>query len=591
MSREILIHPAAEAVQPLEGPAFEALVETIRRFGDRPEIDPIVAVRVPEADGSLNGKIALLSGRDKLAACKKLGIEANITIYEGTESAADLAASIQILRRHLSTSQRAAAGVLLEQQFAAEARIRQKAAGGDRKSLLAKLPKAIGDKILPRDRAGFEVVLPSFKGDALNQLYSIVTHKSWLEAPHTEEQTRAEIFQTIFPTHKVDGLTRDQYRFKRLSNLTFTQLKKAYADATGNSGDELVAGNTRDPGRVLTEATLDKLFEPPLAESDVVHSRDRAAQICDVSSRTIGDAKLVFATDRALFDQIRLGAVTLAQATSEVRRRVKRKAIADIGPLERPRDRNGLTGIRDGDCNKILPVLPRRKFRLIFADPPYNIGIDYGDGSKSDRLPDAEYLAIHERWIREVPELLTPDGSVWVVISDEYAAEFVVMLKRAGLKMRNWIKWYETFGTNCANKFNRTSRHILYFVRDLTDVVFDQDVFAQESKRQQIGDPRANPWGKRWDDVWHIPRLPGNSTERLDKFPTQLPLALVRPIVEGCTDQGDLVLDPFSGSGTTAVACKMAGRECLGIEKSPVYAAASRARLAATTKHMAIGVK
>ena len=94
---------------------------------------------------------------------------------------------------------------------------------------------------------------------------------------------------------------------------------------------------------------------------------------------------------------------------------------------------------------------------------------------------------------------------------------------------------------------------------------------------------QANPGGKLWDNVWGIepaiPRLTGTCNERIPDFPTQLPLALVTPIVLCASDPGDLVVDPFSGSGTTGVAAICNGRRYVGIEKSEKFTELARLRL------------
>lgn len=218
--------------------------------------------------------------------------------------------------------------------------------------------------------------------------------------------------------------------------------------------------------------------------------------------------------------------------------------------------------------------------RLIFTDPPYNIGIDYGDGKEADLLSDDDYMTWVGEWLDICRELLTDDGSLWVMIGDEYAAEYCVLLKSMGLTLRSWIKWYETFGVNCSHKFNRTSRHIFYFVKDPKRFVFNREAVTRPSDRQtKYGDKRASEGGKNWDDVWEIPRLTGTSTERVPSFPTQLPLRLVRPIVECASDIGDLVIDPFNGSGTTGVAAIETGRRYIGVELSPDFANKASLRL------------
>lgn len=228
-----------------------------------------------------------------------------------------------------------------------------------------------------------------------------------------------------------------------------------------------------------------------------------------------------------------------------------------------------------------IEEVPHGSVRLAFMDPPYNIGFDYGDGVAADLRPDTTYLDEMECCVREVVDRLTDDGSLWVLICDEYAAEFAAIIKDAGLTIRNWIKWYEPFGVNCTSKFNRTSRHLFYAVKDPSRLVFHVSAVRVPSARQAVyDDPRANPDGKVMDDVWtDIPRLAGTHRERIPTFPTQLPEALLLRIVGCASDPGDLILDPFSGSATTGAAALRLGRRYIGIEKQERFAHLSTLRL------------
>jgi site-specific DNA-methyltransferase (adenine-specific) len=243
--------------------------------------------------------------------------------------------------------------------------------------------------------------------------------------------------------------------------------------------------------------------------------------------------------------------------------------------------------ILHGDCLELLPRLPLA--RLIFADPPYNIGIDYGAGAKADKLPDAEYLAWCETWIRSCADRLTDDGSLWVLIDNRYADYVGVMLREAGLHRQHWIIWYETFGINCRKKLNRCSRHLFHCTKHPTRFIFNREAVRCPSDRQTTyHDKRANPEGKNWDDVWGvthkdgsgaIPRVCGTHKERVPGFPTQLPRALLRPIIGCASNPCDLVIDPFCGSATTGVVAAELGRSFIGIEKQPRFAALARQRL------------
>jgi site-specific DNA-methyltransferase (adenine-specific) len=244
--------------------------------------------------------------------------------------------------------------------------------------------------------------------------------------------------------------------------------------------------------------------------------------------------------------------------------------------------------IRHGDCLEVLPTIARGSVRLAFADPPYNIGVDYGEGH-DDVMSPGDFRAWTVRWIRELAATLTPDGSMWVLINHEWGKDVETAICEAGLTVRDWVTWYETFGDNCTNKFNRTSRRLFHAVKDPKRFVLHREAVTRPSDRQAIyNDRRANPKGKIWDDVWGIkppiPRLVGNANERIPEFPTQLPLALLRPIVACASDRGDRVLDPFNGSGTTGVAAISMGRRYLGIERSQSFLQRSRQRLLSTQR-------
>jgi len=222
-----------------------------------------------------------------------------------------------------------------------------------------------------------------------------------------------------------------------------------------------------------------------------------------------------------------------------------------------------------GDCIKVMNTMPEKSVDLIFADPPYNIGLKY-DNHK-DNMPYEEYVNWTEKWITACLRVLKDSGSIYIAIGDEYAAEVVSILKKKGLFMRNWIIWHYTFGQNQRKKFSRAHTHIIYFTKDSTNFTFNSDDIRVKSVRQKIGDKRANPKGKIPDDVWKISRVAGTFKERVKNFPCQMPLALLERVIKASSNAGDIVLDPFIGSGTTAVASKKLGRKYIGIDISPNY--------------------
>jgi site-specific DNA-methyltransferase (adenine-specific) len=240
-----------------------------------------------------------------------------------------------------------------------------------------------------------------------------------------------------------------------------------------------------------------------------------------------------------------------------------------------------------GDCVKLMRDTDKPMgAALIVADPPYNIGVDYGGGKKSDQLSTDDYGLWCRAWVEECHRHLSPLGTLAIVINWENRDLLLRICQSFGLHHLQQITWFESFGVNCSKQFNLCSRPILWLTKDPEHFTFHADTFNRPSDRQAIhGDKRAVAGGKMWDDVWGInppiPRLVGNAAERVPDFPTQLPEALIRPMVEGWSNPGDLVIDPFSGSGTTMACCLKSGRRGIGYEQSKTFAELSRLRLAA----------
>ncbi len=240
---------------------------------------------------------------------------------------------------------------------------------------------------------------------------------------------------------------------------------------------------------------------------------------------------------------------------------------------------------RLGYPDDFQPLILAGDVQLIFADPPYNIGIEYGD-HYDDSKDDVVFLKWCKAWLNSCHNVLADNGSLWLLVNYKWAWMLCYEACKLGFNLHRWLTWYESFGQNSAHEFNYTSRPLLWLTKDKEDFIFNSDAceIRRESDRQAIyNDKRANPDGKIWDDVWGvkppIPRLTGTCAERMPLFPTQLPLALLRPIVACASNPGELVVDPFSGSGTTGHACIELGRRFVGIELSEQFAELSRKRL------------
>jgi site-specific DNA-methyltransferase (adenine-specific) len=255
-----------------------------------------------------------------------------------------------------------------------------------------------------------------------------------------------------------------------------------------------------------------------------------------------------------------------------------------------------------GDCVHGLSALRKNSIDLVFADPPFNIGYEYD--KYNDKQDDQAYLDWSKEWIAGVHRVLKPDGTFWLAIGDDYAAELkTIATREVGFHCRSWVIWYYTFGVNCTRKFSRSHTHLFHFTMDPADFTFNSEDIRVPSARQLVyGDKRANAKGRlpddTWilrpqdlpegfqpsDDTWYFPRVAGTFKERAGFHGCQMPEQLLGRIIRASSNEGDKVLDPFTGSGSTLIVAKKLNRKWMGFELSQDYAKEARKRLNKTTK-------
>ena len=241
------------------------------------------------------------------------------------------------------------------------------------------------------------------------------------------------------------------------------------------------------------------------------------------------------------------------------------------------------TRIYVGDCREVLAALPeckRGEVDLIFADPPFNWNRAYDEWD--DAMPQREYLEFTYDWLDLCVDALTERGSMWVNIPDDWAAEIVVHLKQRKLRMINWCIWHYRFGQNTMGRFINSKVHVLYFARDAEKRTWNTDPILEPSDRATTYfDPRthAKKTGRNGlrvpMDVWYGKfwgRIQGNNLERRANHDNQIPEVYLERVIRACSNEDDLVLDPFLGSGTTCCIARELKRRSIGIEYSSANA-------------------
>ena len=240
-----------------------------------------------------------------------------------------------------------------------------------------------------------------------------------------------------------------------------------------------------------------------------------------------------------------------------------------------------------GDCAAFLPTLPDGAARLIVTSPPYNLGKAY-----ERRRPLADYLAEQAAVIDECARILAPDGSIcWQVgnhVDDGEVFPLDALLypyfKRRGLRLRNRIVWHFEHGLHCARRFSGRHETILWFTRDAYRFELDPVRVPQKYpgkrhfKGPHAGRPSCHPLGKNPGDVWAIPNVKHNHVEKT-VHPCQFPVELVERLVLALTTEDDLVLDPYIGVGSTAVAAIRHRRRAAGADIDARYLGVARERV------------
>lgn len=226
-----------------------------------------------------------------------------------------------------------------------------------------------------------------------------------------------------------------------------------------------------------------------------------------------------------------------------------------------------------GDAISEMAKLQSETFDLVVADPPYNLGKDYGNNHDIRGFED--YLDFSRSWLKEAYRLLKPQGTIYVFMGFRFISYLYDILDRElGMFFNSWIVWHYTQGMGKTRGFSPRHDDILMFTKS-TDFVFNLDEIRVPQKYYR---ERNNMRGANPGDVWEFSHV-HYCNENRQNHPTQKPEGLIERMILASSNEYSLVLDPFLGSGTTLRVCQQLKRFGTGIEMNAEYVEMSRVRL------------
>ena len=234
------------------------------------------------------------------------------------------------------------------------------------------------------------------------------------------------------------------------------------------------------------------------------------------------------------------------------------------------------TLLYNGDCLDIIPNLPKESVTTIFADPPYNlsnggitcksgrmVSVNKGDWDKSKGF-DKDYEFTYN-WIKLCKDVLKPNGTIWISGTPHNTYQVGYALQSLGFHIINEISWYKPNAPpNLAcRSFAHSHETLIWAKKDKNAKhTFNYNLMKDWGSKKKEG--------KQMRSVWSIPLTPPNEKVH-GKHPTQKPIELLKRVIASSSRKGDIILDPFNGSGTTGVVAKALKRNYIGIDKEKEF--------------------
>lgn len=238
--------------------------------------------------------------------------------------------------------------------------------------------------------------------------------------------------------------------------------------------------------------------------------------------------------------------------------------------------------ILQGDCLQLFKTIPDNSIDCTFADPPFNLKKSYK--SYNDKLKLNDYVEWCKLWIKEMVRVTKPTGSIFVHNIPKWLTFYTETLNKIA-DFKHWISW-EAPTSPMGKTLQPAHYGILFYAKHAKELKF-YEIRSPHKRARKSGilakdyggkKSMLHPFGPLLSDVWtDIFRI--KHSKYRDEHPCQLPIHLLERIILMSTDEGDIVLDPFSGTGTTAIASKRLGRKYIGFELDTQYVEISKQKL------------
>ena len=227
-----------------------------------------------------------------------------------------------------------------------------------------------------------------------------------------------------------------------------------------------------------------------------------------------------------------------------------------------------------GDCVALMESLPAESAQLVFADPPFNLNKKYG--KYKDNLPFDRYMSWTKEWITAAVNLLKPDGTLMLYNIPKLLTHSAPILNEL-CEFKHWIAW-NSGGKPLGKTMQPAHYGILYYMKTERGKFYDVRAPHKQCRKCQAftkdyggKEHMRHPFGTQISDVWDDIHRVRHASKRISDHPCQLPVHLIERIILVTTDENDIVVDPFCGGGSAAVAAKQMGRRYIGAELDPVY--------------------